>query len=259
MDLELAGSTALITGASRGIGRATASVLAREGCDLILTARDGRALHELAGSLRRDHGTCVAVHPADLRDPAAVQQLSAAAGNIDVLVNNAGDIPAGSLQAIDREAWLHGWQLKVIGYIDLTRRIYPHLQARGGGVIVNNIGASGERSDPDYIAGGTGNAALMAFTRTLGARSLADNIRVVGVNPGPVATDRITSLMRGIADARYGDAERYLELFDRFPGGRAAEPAEIADAIAFLASPRSGYTSGTVLTIDGGVSAGGSF
>jgi hypothetical protein len=129
------------------------------------------------------------------------------------------------------------------------------MKARGHGVIVNDIGAAGERFDFDYIAGSAGNAALMAFTRALGGRSLQDNIRVVGINPGPVETDRIVSLMKRQAESRFGDAERYPELMQRFPRGRAAKPREIADMMAFLASERSGYTSGTIVTIDGGISA----
>jgi NAD(P)-dependent dehydrogenase (short-subunit alcohol dehydrogenase family) len=122
-------------------------------------------------------------------------------------------------------------------------------------VIVNDIGAAGERFDFNYIAGSAGNAALMAFTRALGGRSLQDNIRVVGINPGPVETDRIVSLMKRQAEAQFGDANRYPELMSRFPLGRAAKPREIADMMAFLASERSGYTSGVIVTIDGGISA----
>jgi NAD(P)-dependent dehydrogenase (short-subunit alcohol dehydrogenase family) len=131
------------------------------------------------------------------------------------------------------------------------------MKARGHGVIVNDIGSAGERFDANYIAGAAGNAALMTFTRALGGRSLEDGIRVVGINPGPVETDRIISLMKRQAEARFGDESRYAEIMSRFPLGRAARPREIADLMAYLASDRSAYTSGVVFTVDGGISARG--
>jgi NAD(P)-dependent dehydrogenase (short-subunit alcohol dehydrogenase family) len=127
--------------------------------------------------------------------------------------------------------------------------------AKGGGVIINIIGAAGERPDFNYIAGSAGNAALMAFTRALGSKSLKDQVRVVGINPGPVDTDRIRQLARTWAKARLGDESRFSEILAEFPGGRAATPREIGDLAAFLASPRSGYTTGTIVTVDGGISA----
>jgi NAD(P)-dependent dehydrogenase (short-subunit alcohol dehydrogenase family) len=255
MDLDLRGKRVLITGASRGIGAAAAEVLAEEGCHLHLAARTAAALDELAARLRAAHGVEVATHAVDLRRAEDLRQLAEAASEIDVLINNAGDIPGGSLDRVDDAAWRHGWELKVFGYINLTRLVYAHMKARGHGVIINDIGAAGERLDVDYIAGSTGNAALMAFTRALGGKSLDDNIRVVGINPGPVETDRIVTLMKVHAEKRFGDPGRYRELMARFPRGRPAKVREIADAMAFLASDRSAYTSGVILTIDGGICA----
>ena len=146
-------------------------------------------------------------------------------------------------------------ELKVFGYINLTRQIYAAMKQRGGGVIINDIGAAGERFDFNYIAGSTGNAALMAFTRALGGRSLADRIRVIGINPGPVETDRITTLLKAQAKNRFGDESRFTELTAHFPLGRPAKPREVADTMVFLASERAGYTSGVVYTIDGGLCA----
>ncbi len=111
------------------------------------------------------------------------------------------------------------------------------------------------RFDFNYIAGSTGNAALMAFTRALGGRSLNDRIRVIGINPGPVETDRIVTLLKAQARNRFGDEGRYAELMANFPLGRAAKPREVADTMVFLASARAGYTSGVVYTIDGGLCA----
>ena len=255
MDLGLRGKRALVTGASKGIGAAIAEVLAEEGCHLLLGARSAAALDALAERLRAAHHVEARAHVADLRKREDVERLAESAADVDILVNNAGDIPAGSLGQVGEETWRHGWELKVFGYINLTRQVYARMKTRGGGVIVNDIGAAGEHYDFNYIAGSTGNAALMAFTRALGGRSLADNIRVVGVNPGPVETERIVTLMKGIARNRLGDESRYRELMARFPLGRPATTREIADVIAFLASPRSSYTSGVVVTIDGGMCA----
>ena len=255
MDLHLRGKRVLITGASKGIGAAAAEVFAEEGCEVHLAARSAPALEQLAVRLQQAHGVKVSVHAVDLRKSGDIARLAADAGDLDILINNAGDIPGGGIDKVDEAAWRHAWELKVFGYINLTRLIYARMKARGHGVIVNDIGAAGERFDADYIAGSAGNAALMAFTRALGGKSLQDNIRVVGVNPGPVETDRIIALMKTQAKARFGDEERYRELAARFPLGRAAKPREIADMMAFLASERSAYTSGVIVTIDGGICA----
>jgi NAD(P)-dependent dehydrogenase (short-subunit alcohol dehydrogenase family) len=248
MDLGLTGRTALITGASQGIGASAAEVFAGEGCTLHLAARGKEALDALAERLRARHGVPVWTHPVDLRLPADLARLSDAVPDLDILINNAGDIPRGSLDQVGPEAWRHAWDLKVYGYIDLTRLAYARMKERGHGVIINDIGAAGERVDSEYVAGSSGNAALMAFTRALGGRSLRDGIRVVGINPGPVATDRITTLA--------ATSEEFRATVARFPRGRAAEPREIADMMAFLASDRSAYTTGTIVTIDGGISSG---
>jgi len=257
MDLNLRGKRVLITGASKGIGAAGAEVLAEEGCDLILAARSADLLEELAGRLSRQHNISAVAHAADLRNADDLARLAAAASEVDILVNNAGDIPAGTLERVDEPTWRHAWELKVFGYINLTRAVYAAMKARGQGVIVNVIGAAGERFDAGYIAGAAGNAALMTFTRALGGRGVDDGVRVVGINPGPVETDRIVTLMKTRAQAQFGDESRYGELMARFPLGRAAKPREIADLMAFLASERSAYTSGVVFTVDGGASARG--
>ena len=129
-------------------------------------------------------------------------------------------------------------------------------KVRGGGVIINNIGTGGERVNFDYVTGSTGNAALMAFTRAVGGRSLADKIRVVGINPGAVETERNIKYMKTQALSRLGDESRYAEMAADFPLGRDAKPREIGDMMVFLASDRSAYTSGVIVTVDGGLCAG---
>lgn len=252
MDLRLAGKRALVTGGSKGIGLAAARALAEEGVALVLAARGQAALDAAAAELHTLGQARVDVIAADLSREAEVARLAEACGPIDILVNNAGAIPPGNLLTVDNDRWRAAWDLKVFGFISLTRRIYPALRTRGGGVVVNVIGAAGEHFPPDYITGATGNAALMAFTRALGRASPADGIRVVGINPGKVATARMEMLMRHEARDALGDAERWRELLGDLPFGRAAVPEEIGAAVAFLASPRSGYTSGAILTITGG-------
>ncbi len=255
MELGLRGRQVLITGASQGIGAGAAEAFAEEGCNLHLAARNAAALGELAERLTATYGIEARCHPVDLAEPQAAAALAEAVGELDVLLNNAGDIPGGSLDAIDSAAWRAGWKVKVEGYIDLTRAIYAAMRGRGRGVIINNIGNAGERLDADYIAGTTGNAALMAFTRAVGGRSLRDGIRVVGVNPGPVDTDRIYKLLRQRAKEWLGDEEKWPELQARYPLGRPASVREVVDLMVFLASDRSGYTSGTVITVDGGITS----
>ena len=252
MDLKLAGKTVLITGGSKGIGRATADVMADEGCHIILVARNQAALEEAAAAIRSRRQVNVRVIAADLSSDAAVRRVAAEAGEIDILVNNAGAIPPGDLQAVDDARWRDAWDLKVFGYISFCRVVYAQMKARRAGVIINVIGAAGERFPTGYIAGAAGNASLMAFTRALGKGAPADGLRVVAINPGPVETDRLVMLRRAEAQAKFGDPERWRELTANMPFGRAATPAEIGNAVAFLASPASGYTTGTVLTIDGG-------
>ncbi|WP_316173679.1 MULTISPECIES: SDR family oxidoreductase [unclassified Bradyrhizobium] len=256
MDLHLSGKRILITGASKGIGAAAAEAFAEEGCHLRLAARSGDQLKALADRLRAQHQIDTAAHVVDLRKREDVTRLAQEAADIDILVNNAGDIPGGSLDKIDEATWRHAWDLKVFGFINLTRLVYAQMKARGHGVIVNDIGAAGEKFDANYICGSAGNAALMAFTRALGSKSLADNIRVVGINPGPVGTDRHVTLLKTRARDLFGDESRYREFQKSLPLGRPAHPREIADLMTFLASDRSGYTSGVIFTVDGGIAAG---
>jgi len=256
MDLHLRGKRVLITGASKGIGAAAAEAFAEEGAHLLLAARNGDQLKALAERLRSTHQIDAATIVTDLRKPEDITRLVKEAADIDILVNNAGDIPGGSIEKIDEATWRHAWELKVFGYINITRAIYAQMKARGHGVIINDIGLAGEKFDANYICGSTGNAAIMSFTRALGGKSLADNIRVVGINPGPVGTDRHITLLKTRAKNEFGDENRYREFQKGLPLGRPAHAREIGDLMAFLASDRSSYTSGVIFTVDGGIAAG---
>jgi len=250
MDLNLGGKRALVTGGSKGIGLAAARTLAAEGCAVTIVARDADMLAAAAAQLRAG-GAEVGTIIGDLAGEGGIADVVERCGPLDILVNNAGAIPPGSFGDIEMERWRAAWDLKVFGYIALTRRLYDNLRRRRG-VVINVIGAAGERFPAEYIAGSAGNAALMGFTRALAKNAHRDGIRIVGINPGPVGTERLALMMQARAQRDLGDGDRWRELISEMPFGRFAEPAEIADAVAFLASPRSGYTSGTILTIDGG-------
>jgi NAD(P)-dependent dehydrogenase (short-subunit alcohol dehydrogenase family) len=258
MDLGMRGCSVLITGASKGIGLAAAHAFAAEGCNLHLAARSEDALAAARDELIRKYGVAVALHVMDLGVSANVVELARRCNEIDILVNNAGEIPSGPIEALTEADLRRGYDLKLFGYMLLTKELYAAMKARGSGVIVNDIGNSGENWDANYIAGSTANAALMAFTKALGGQSLDFGVRVVGVNPGPVETERMVKINKRRAIDWYGDESRWSELRDRFPGGRPASPQEVADLMVFLASPRCGYITGTIVTIDGGIAARGS-
>ena len=255
MELGLRGKKALVTGASKGIGRACAEVLAEEGCDVALVARTAADLDAARAAITAKHNVAVRVFPLDLADSRNVDRLAAECADTEILVNNAGAIPGGNIAAVDEARWRAAWDLKVFGYINMTRQFYALMRGQGRGVIVNIIGAAGENPDFDYIAGSSGNASLMAFTRAMGGASPRDGLRVVGINPGPVLTERLVTLTRLRAEERLGDAERWPELMGGHAFGRAAKPEEIAWMAAFLASDKSGYTTGSIVTIDGGGSS----
>ena len=233
MDLKLAGKTALITGGSKGIGRAAAEVLAGEGCNIIIVSRSPDTLAATKSAIAQKTNVRVDTVAADLSDSSKVNDLARDYPDIDILVNNAGAIPGGSLLNVDEATWRKAWDLKVFGYVNMCRAFYALMQKRKRGVIVN----------------------VAAFTQSLGSVSAKDGIRVVAINPGPVATDRLITLMKRKARDRTGSEDNWKDLLKPLPFGRGASAEEIGAAIAFIASGHSGYTSGSVVTIDAGLSA----
>jgi NAD(P)-dependent dehydrogenase (short-subunit alcohol dehydrogenase family) len=242
----------LITGASKGIGLVIAEFMAAEGCNLHLAARDEGLLKEAAERLAKEHGVSVAIHRRDLSLTPEVEALGKACEDVDILVNNAGDIPPGTIEEIDGATWRKAWDLKVYGYVDLTRIIYRRMCARKTGVIINIVGAAARTPNHRYIAGCMANIALNMFTQCLGGESMRHGVRVVAVNPGPTVPGRHLAHVMARAKRLLGDENRWPELHAKFPAGRAGHASEIAEMVAFLASDRAGFISGAAIDIDGG-------
>lgn len=253
LELNLKGKNVLITGGSKGLGLAAARGFAAEGCNLRLASRDKAKLDANTAELRAAHGVDVRYWALDLAKPEAREALIAANPDIDILCNNAGMIPGGSIDDVDDAAWRAGWELKVFGYIHFTRAYLDLMRKRGKGVIINMIGAAGESLDYGYAAGAVGNASLMAFTRAVGSRSIDDGVRIVGINPGPTDTDRIGFLSKKRAQEMFGDESQYKRFYEKYPLKRPATVDEVIPAVLFLASDLSSYTSGAILTINGGM------
>ena len=250
MELHLKGKRVLITGGSKGIGLAIAQAFAAEGAKPVLVSRD-RA--NLANAVQAIEAACQIkpeIFEADLSQAGSAEKLHQQVGEIDVLVNNAGAIPGGTIHDIDEARWRQAWDLKVFGYVNMCRAVYPAMKARGGGVIVNVLGVAGERPTWGYIAGSAGNASLMAFTRGMGGTSLVDGIRIVACNPGLIRTERMETMLRARAQDKFGDPARWQELIPAQPP--VGTPEQCADLVAFLASDRASHIAGTVVTIDGG-------
>ncbi len=252
MDLRLKGKRVVVTGGSKGIGLATALAFAHEGALPTLVSRSADTLVQAAHTLHAATGVTATTVSADLGTPKGIDALMAVAGDADILVNNAGAIPGGWLRDIDDARLRQSWELKLFGYINLVRAMLARMEARGSGVIANIIGMAGAAPRPDYIAGSTANAALIAFTQAVGAGSPRHGVRVFGINPSPTRSDRMEGMLRAQAATKFNDPQRWMELTTALPFGRLAEPREIADLTAFGCSPLAGYLSGSVINVDGG-------
>jgi hypothetical protein len=209
-------------------------------------ARDPGRLHAVCEELRAK------ALPFDLSIPDNIPALVEACGDVDILVNNAGGIPRGTLEEIDGRAWRKAWDLKVFGYIDLTRAYLARMTRRQRGVIISVIGAAADVPDPNYVAGCMGNIALNMLTRCIGGESVRHGVRVVAVNPGPIMSDRFMQGLYWRAEKRWGDRTRWREVLEDLPMKRAGTVEEVAGAVAFLASDHASYISGAALRIDAG-------
>jgi 3-oxoacyl-[acyl-carrier protein] reductase len=252
MDLELKNGVAIVTGASQGIGQAIAETLAAEGMRVVLVARREAELQRVASALP----TPSLVQAVDLRAPAAADAVVAATlqafSRIDLVVNNAGTTKRGDFFELTDADWAEGYGLKFFAAMRLCRAAWPHLR-QSRGCIVNIAGMGGRTASADFTIGGSVNAAVLNLTKALADRGVQDGVRVNAINPGLVETDRLRVRVAQVVAARGVDeATASREMAAGMRIARFGQPREIAEAVAFLASPRAGYCQGTLLDIDGG-------
>ena len=256
MNLELKGKAVIVTGGSKGIGRAIALGMLAEGANVLACARGAEALAALAADAPKSGGRLETV-AADLTDAGAIELVAArcaqAFGRVDILVNNAGSARTGEFLELDDQAWLDDWRLKFFGYVRMARSAIPLMERGGGGVIVNIIGAAALNPRRTYMVGGAANAALNHFTKALADEGARRGVRVVGVNPGPIMTERLLKMRAGLLGANPGASDAFSRMT---PLGRAGTPEEVADLTMFLASPRAAFIHGANITIDGGYTQG---
>ena len=261
MNLELTGKVAVVTGASKGIGRAIALGLAAEGARVVAVARDTAAIDKVVAEARDRGGRASLGISADLSQLSEVEQMVATArrecGRIDVLVNNAGAIRGGAFLDIPDAQWIEDWNLKLLGYIRVARAVFPVMQGQGGGRIVNVVGAAARNPTAAYLTGGAANAALVNFTKGLADLGAESNILVTAVSPAATRTERWDSLMEQQARASGKTvAEMRAAAEAPYRLGRIATPEDIADVVCFLASARASFITGICITVDGGATRG---
>lgn len=257
---DLVGKSALVTGASKGIGRAIAARLAAEGCDLALVARPSPALEAAAAEIADRPGVRAIAVGADLASEAGCLAAAQAAldglGGLDILVNCAGDTRAGAFPAQPDADWTSGFALKFFGAVRLTRALWPSLKARRG-TVINIGGAAAYTPGPGFMVGGAVNAALAHFSKALSKQGLIDDVNVNVVHPGATVTERLESLIRQEAAAE-GIPEDEVRRRNEARAGirRLGLPEDIAETVAFLCSPRARHIQGVAIAVDGGATPG---
>ncbi|MGH3360743.1 MAG: SDR family NAD(P)-dependent oxidoreductase [Nocardioidaceae bacterium] len=256
MDLNLAGKTAFVTGASKGIGREVASRLANEGCDVAVTARGQDALEATATELAESTGGRVIPLAGDMGSAADVDRCVRAAldalGRIDILVTCAGSSPGGLLEELTEEQWLQSLNLKFLGYVRTVRAVVPHMVEQGSGSIVLVVGNDGLKPSFWEMTAGAANAADLNFASSIADQYGPKGVRVNTVNPGPVDTDRWDGLEKAFArDMGVDQPEARRRAESSIPFGRITRPDEVAALVAFLASDIAASVHGAHVPIDG--------
>ena len=255
MDLGLKGKTALVTGASEGIGRAIAWKLAEEGVRVAICARTEAKLKETAAEISRATGMEIVPIPADLRSLAGcqgfVEHAAQRLGGVDILVNNAGASAFGPFIDLPDEAFVDAINGKLLGYVRCAKAVIPHMRRRGGGTIVNITGTT-QQPIALHTPGSACNAAIRMFSKELSMELGPLNIRVNSVAPGRIQTARADRLLDAAAAAQGTSTAAVLsQLVKTIPSGRLGSGEDIADAVCFLVSERATYVNGAALVVDG--------
>ena len=251
----LEGKIAIVTGASRGIGRAIALRLAQDGATLVLASRTDADLSKVSSEIKASGGQAISV-PGDLRTmeaPAAVVKAAVAAhGGIDIVVNNAGATKRGDFFELTEADWTDGFALKFLCMVRLTRAAWPHLKARRGSVL-NIIGAGGRTPVAEFTIGGSVNGACLSFTKAVADIGIRDGVQVNAINPGRIKTDRFKVLMADEAARHGGDLEAASrEIVRNRNIVRLGEPEDVANLAAYMVSPASRFMQGAFVDLDGG-------
>lgn len=260
MDLGLRGRTAVVGGATSGLGRASAEALAGGGCDLLIWSRNADRLAEVAAELRAAHGVRVEHVAADATDPRAAAAVASAAeafAPIDILVSNAGGPPTVDPVATDPEGWQRAFQLLAATPIELATRLMPGMRERRWGRVVAILSSGVRQPIHELVYSNAGRSALAAWLKTAARAVAADGVTVNGVMPGRIATPRVHELDSGRAE-REGTTEEVVRNahLATIPAGRYGEPAELGSLVGFLASERASYVTGQLIAVDGGLIAG---
>lgn len=260
MDVSLKGSVALVTGASRGLGKSIAIEFGRAGAKLVIVGRDAEALAQTAAEAKAAGAPDVHAHQSDLTAPKAAAASVAAAlqqyGRLDVLVNCAGDTKRGDFFALSDADWADGFALKFHGCVRLCREAWPHL-VESKGAIINIVGIGSRTPSQDFTIGGSVNSALLNFTKALADRGIRDGVRVNAVNPGYFQTERLARRVQArISETGAAEAEVEAELLAGLKIRRFGQADEVAKLSVFLASEHATYVQGATIDIDGGATRG---
>jgi 3-oxoacyl-[acyl-carrier protein] reductase len=261
MDLGLKGKVALVTGGSEGIGKAAARSMAAEGASVVICARRPEVLEKAAAEIREDTGGEVMAIPADITQPDQIQALFdkviESYGRVDIVVNNAGTSAAGYFEDVTDEAWQADLELKLFAAIRCARAAIPYMKAQGGGRIINVTNLGGKAPGPRSVPTSVSRAAGIALTKALSKDYAKDNILVNTVCIGLIKSgqhERRYERQRA-QDPNVTIDQWYEQMGKSVPLGRVGESEEAGDVIAFLASDRASYVTGTSVNIDGGTSA----